>query len=128
MSHSLWSATGTVENFVNEYLYSINVIITTVDKTRIISSAILNDISSAQAYLIFQTRDAGILQIQDLTNYKVFPSPPMLELIIQLEGQKRKIPMQFDSTAQISNLLMRTTQMPISARSSIYMDRLKMNI
>ena len=132
--------------------------VTSLDQSQILSSFILNHVSSKNAYLLQQlpvVKVGSLLVIQDLTNYNVTPRPISLELYVNLvsgtnnvvnatnDAQlKLPIPMRFSSMVSLSMIPMRTAllQLPCTTGSvsviqgvqcpivQIYMDRLKMNV
>jgi hypothetical protein len=117
--------------------YSINIIVTNIDKSAIYYSKAMPSIASDKAYILdkinlpnFNNRNSqALLTIQDLTNYQgpVRP-PPYLQLIIQNhKGEQNSI--KFESLVGM-NVLLRTAtiQLPATSPTLVIIDRLQMGL
>ena len=119
-------------------VYSINIIVTNLEKSVIYYEKKLPSISAINAYVldtIYMTRDTlnysqALLEIQDMTNYEAqqLLNPPLLQLLVQ-NSQGTTYNLQFNSKNGL-NVLMRTNTItiPTIGTTTIMLDRHAMNI
>ncbi len=118
------------------HIYSINIIVTNMDKTSIMYKRSLPSIESTNAYTIDtiilpdlnNNKSPGLLEIQDMTDYQgPLRKPPLLQLIIDANG--RQDDMLFNSPYGL-NILSRTATLPLKTigTTRIIVNRIAMDL